>query len=138
MTTKLNRKPKLGAGKELRKISLNLTNTTEKIFTKKLNSWYKKYNNFLEEKTLNIETGKSSYTHKRLRSAYNSLSKNLPHLFTYQEYPEFNIPNTTNSLDGGVFSHLKTLLKNHRGLGVELREKMVDDYLNCKNPRKGI
>ena len=138
VTTKLTRKPKLEAGKELRKISLTLTKTTEKVFVKKLSDWHKKHEDFLEEKTLNIKTGKNSYTHKRLRSAYNSLIKNLPYLFTYQKYPELNIPNTTNSLDGGVFSHLKTLIKNHRGLGVELREKLIDDYLNCKNPRKGI
>ncbi|MFC1802052.1 hypothetical protein ACFLY7_01260, partial [Patescibacteria group bacterium] len=91
---------------------------------------------FLEEKTLNIQTGKSNHTHKRLRSAHGSLKRNLPYLFTYQEYPELKIPNTTNSLDGGGFSHMKRLLKNHNGLCGELREKMVDDYLNGENPRK--
>jgi len=37
--------------------------------------------------------------------------------------------NTTNSLDGGVFSPMKMLIKIHRGLSKSLKLKMVDDYL---------
>ena len=136
ITTKLTRKPKLEASIELRKLSLTLTKTTEKVFTKELNYWHEKWKNFLNEKSLNIETGKKHFTHKKLRSAYCGLNKNLPYLFTYQKYPELNIPNTTNSLDGGVFSHMKKLLKNHNGLRNELREKLVGDFLNKKAPEK--
>ncbi|HEY4478754.1 MAG TPA: hypothetical protein VI981_00100, partial [Candidatus Paceibacterota bacterium] len=42
----------------------------------------------------------------KVRGAYLSMERNLPYLFTYQKYPELNIPNTTNSLDGS-FTHLK-------------------------------
>jgi hypothetical protein len=136
ITTKLTKKPKLEAGKELRKISLTLTEITEEKFTKDLDDWYERWKDFLNEKTLNIETNRKHYTHKKLRSAYNSLKRNLPYLFTYQKYLGLNIPNTTNSLDGGVFSYLKKLLKNHNGLRTEMREKLVDDYLNRKNPQK--
>lgn len=132
ITSKLTKKPKLEAGKELRKISLTLTEITEEKFTKDLDDWYKKWDDFLDEKALNLETGRKHFKHKKLRSAYGSLKRNLPYLFTFQKYPELKIPNTTNSLDGGVFSHLKTLLKNHRGLSIELREKLIDDYLNTK------
>lgn len=135
ITTKLTRKPKLEASKELRKISLSLTDSNEKVFTQELISWHNKWKDFLNEKTTSLETGRKHYTHKKLRSAYNSLNRNLPYLFTYLKYPEFKIPNTTNSLDGGVFSHLKKLLKNHNGLRAEFREKLVDDFLNRKNPR---
>jgi len=69
----------------------------------------------LKEKTVNPETNKWFYTHKRLRSVYRSLKTNLPYLFTYQKYPELNIPNTTNSLDG-TFSNFKSLPRIHRGL----------------------
>jgi hypothetical protein len=31
------------------------------------------------------------YTHKKVRSAYMSLERNLPYLFTYQKYPKLNI-----------------------------------------------
>jgi len=37
--------------------------------------------------------------------------------------------NTTNSLDGGVFSPMKMLIKTHRGLSKSLKLKMVGDYL---------
>ncbi len=37
--------------------------------------------------------------------------------------------NTTNSLDGGVFSLMKMLIKIHRGLNKSLKLKLVDDYL---------
>ena len=133
ITTKLTRKPKLEAGVELRKISLTLTTATKEKFKEGLKEWYEKWEDFLNEKTLNPETRRKHFTHKRLRSAYSSLNRNLDYLFTYQKYPKLNIPNTTNSLDGGVFSHMKKLLKNHNGLRNDLREKLVDDYLNKKS-----
>ncbi len=40
-----------------------------------------------------------------------------------------HIHNTTNSLDGGVFSPMKMLIKIHRGLSKYLKLKIVDDYL---------
>ena len=43
------------------------------------------------ERTFNPETGKSQYTHLRLRSAYRSLMHNLLYLFTYQKYPDLGI-----------------------------------------------
>jgi hypothetical protein len=49
------------------------------------------------------------------RSAYRSLRLNLPYLFTYEKYPELNIPNTTNSFDG-CFAYLKQLVRVHRGV----------------------
>ncbi|MFH0846391.1 MAG: hypothetical protein V1851_03280 [Patescibacteria group bacterium] len=136
ITFKLTKKPKLEAGKELRKLSLTLINTTEEIFTQELNNWYEKWKVFLNEKTLNIETGRKHFIHKKLRSAYRSLNKNLPYLFTYQKYPNLKIPNTTNSLDGVVFSHMKKLFKKHNGLRNELREKLINDFLNRLNPQK--
>lgn len=40
-----------------------------------------------------------------------------------------SIPNTTNLIEGGVFSPLKVLIKIHRGLSKSLELKIVDDYL---------
>jgi hypothetical protein len=68
------------------------------------------------------------YTHKRLRSAYRSLRLNLPYLFTYKKYPELNIPNTTNSLDG-CFAYLKELLRVHRGSTRSLKNKIIEEVL---------
>jgi len=125
----ITKHPKLQASKDLQKILLRLTSTNEVILTKNLNTWYEKYKDFLSEKTLNELTGKESFTHAKLVSAYRSLRTNLPYLFTYKRYKYLGIHNTTNSLDGGVFSPMKMLIKIHRGLSKSLKLKMVDDYL---------
>ena len=41
----------------------------------------------------------------------------------------FTIHNTTNSIDGGVFSPMKKLIKIHNGFTKSLKLKLVDDYL---------
>ena len=128
ITRYLTKKPKLEASIELKKLSLTLIKTTEDVFEKELSFWYSKWKGFLNEKTLNIETGRKHFTHKRLRSAYRSLVTNLPNLFTYQRYPKLNITTTTNSLDGS-FSHLRTLLRIHRGQTQTRRKKMIDEIL---------
>ena len=87
------------------------------------------YKDFIEEKSVNLQTAKSYYTHQKVRSAYRSLRANLPHLFIRKKYKKFEVPNTTNTLDGGTFSPLKILIKIHRGLGKSLKLKIVDDYL---------
>jgi len=124
----LTNKPKLEASIELKIIVATLTNTNEKQFTKQLNDWHEKWEEFLKEKTTNPETGRWCYTHKRLRSAYRSLKTNLPYLFTYQRYPGLNIPNTTNSLDG-FFNTLKDKLNVHRGLNCKRARKVIVELL---------
>jgi hypothetical protein len=96
---------------------------------KLLDDWYAIWGDFLKQKTFNHETKRWFYTHKRLRSAYRSITRNLPHLYTYQKYPELNIPNTTNSLDGS-FAHLKDMLRIHRGLKKDRKLKMIDEILS--------
>ena len=121
--------PKLEASKDLKKIMTRLTQTNEKNFTEKLNNWYEKYKLFLDEKTISNTTGKLQYTHPRIRSAHRSLRTNLPYLFTYKNYKNSVINNTTNSLEGGVFSHMKNMISLHRGLTKNMKLKLVDYYL---------
>lgn len=131
VTKYLTRRPKTEAGRELRILVLTLTKTDEAAFTKALNEWHIKYGDFIKEKTENVFlSGKKKwyYTHKNVRSAYRSLKTNLPNLFTYQKYPELNIPNTTNSLDGS-FSALKKKLAVHHGLRRDRRYKMISKLL---------
>jgi hypothetical protein len=125
----ITKHPKLQASKDLQKIMYKLTSTNETIFSKKLVTWYETYKDFLNEKTLNESTGKEYFTHAKLVSAYKSLRTNLPYLFTYKKHKHLNIQNTTNGLDGGVFSPMKKLLKIHNGFTKSLKLKMVDDYL---------
>ena len=125
----ITKHPKLEISQELKKIVSSLTKTTDLTFTIKLDKWYDKYKDFLNEKILNESTQKETFTHYRLVAAYKSLRTNLPYLFTCKKYKNISIPNSTNSLDGGVFSLMKIFIKIHRGLSKSLKLKIVDDYL---------
>jgi len=122
-------RPKLEASKDLKKIVSRLTQTTEKNFTQKLDEWYENYKDFLYEKSISSTTGELHYTHPRIRAAYRSLRTNLPYLFTYKNYKYLSISNTTNALEGGVFSHMKNMISLHRGLSKSLKVNLVDYYL---------
>ena len=74
-------------------------------------------------------TGKENHKHVKLVSAHKSLRTNLPYLSTHKKYKYLKIHNTINSLDGGISSPMKLLIKTHRGLNKSLKLKMVDDYL---------
>jgi len=39
------------------------------------------------------------------------------------------IPNTTNALKDGVFSHMKNMISLHRGLSKSMKLNLVDYYL---------
>lgn len=122
-------RPKLDASKDLKKIVSRLTFTTEKNFIAKLDEWYEIYKDFLDEKSISSTTGKLHYTHPRIRAAYRSLRTNIPHLFTCKNHKNLSISNTTNALEGGVFSHMKNMISLHRGLSKGLKLNLVDYYL---------
>lgn len=128
VTNYLTRKPETLAGVELRTITLCLTRSIEKEFAKMLSDWHKKWIKFIEQKTKVEGCNRWHYTHKNVRGAYKSLERNLPYLFTYQKYPELNIPNTTNSLDG-MFTQLKAKTNIHRGSRKDKRFKLISEIL---------
>jgi hypothetical protein len=132
VTNYLTRKPRTDAGRELRSLTLTLTRTDEKTFRRELFLWFKRHEIFLTERSPAPHTKREwVYTHRRVRSAYRSLTTNLPRLFTYLKYPERNIPNTTNCLDG-MFSQLKNRLAVHRGLRQDRRFKIISEILKGK------
>lgn len=120
--------PKLEASIELKAITDTLTTSDEKKFTTGFTSWCDKWDSFLKERTIDPDSGRWFYTHRRVRSARRSIKINLPYLFTYLKYPELDIPNTTNSLDGS-FSFLKEKTNIHRGFTKELKEKIIEHIL---------
>jgi len=128
ITRYITQSPILEAGKELKKIAHTLCRTNQESFVTSLNSWHDKWADFLQEKSHCPDTEKWHYTHRRIRSAYRSLKTNLPYLFTYLNYPELHMPNTTNSLEG-VFSNLKTKLRSHAGLKIKRKIKVIDQIL---------
>lgn len=123
----LTMNPRLEAGQELRTISKSLCNVNRSEFEFLFAQWCIKWNDFLKERTHNID-GKWRYTHRRLRSARRSLMTNLPHLFTYQDYPVLKIPNTTNYAES-VHSRIKELLRVHRGFNSALKQKIIKEIL---------
>lgn len=129
VTRYITRYPILPAGKELLWITLSLKSSTENEFKEKLMKWFFKWQNFLNERTIDdYETNKSHYTHDRIRSAYAALVANIRYLFTYQKYLVYGIPNTTNSIDG-TFSQVKQKVHVHRGLAAKKEMAMISDLL---------
>ena len=126
----ITKNPKLPAAIELKEIVNLMKHTDKESFLGALELWHNKWKSFLDERTVNEETGKSFYTHKRLRSAYRSLKTNLKWLFTWYDYYELNIPNTTNAIDGH-FADLKNKLRNHNGLSITRKKKFIDGFLEA-------
>lgn len=133
VTRYLTRKPILPAAIALKALVATLSRTNEPTFTTALTHWYDRWGRFLKQRTVNPDTKRWWYTHRRIRSAYRSLTSNVSYLFTYQQHPELAIPNTTNSLDGSI-SHLRDKLRVHRGLKVSHRMKLTGELLEGKSP----
>jgi hypothetical protein len=126
----LTKNPKLQAAKELLRVVDLMKQTDKESFTGALELWFNKWENFLNERTLNPLTNKSFYTHKKLRSAYRSLKNNLNWLFTWYDFIELKIPNTTNAIDGH-FADLKNKLRNHNGLTISRKIKFINGFLKA-------
>lgn len=126
----ITKNPRMTAAIELKQITELMKQTDKESFEGALNQWHLKWETFLKERTVNEQTGKSHYTHKRLRSAYRSLKTNLKWLFTWYDHIEIDIPNTTNAIDGH-FADLKNKLRNHNGLSLERKKKFIDEFLKA-------
>lgn len=124
ITKYLTKNPILTPNIELRALTLKLAKTDKESFTGWLAEWHKKHEEFLKEKTFNPETGKHHFTHRRTRSAYFSLKRNLDYLFTFYDYPELSIPNTNNSMEG-TFSYIKKKVNIHNGLRKDRKIKLI-------------
>ena len=126
----ITKNPRTPAAIELKQIVELMKQTDRESFEGVLKEWGQKWESFLNERSVNEETGKTFYTHKRLRSAHRSLKTNLKWLFTWYDHIELNIPNTTNAIDGH-FSNLKTKLRNHNGLSIDRKKKFIDEFLKA-------
>lgn len=132
----LTKFPKHIAGQELRKhilLLLKIKTQNDKIWWKnELSEWYLKHQEYINEKTFNLETGRYWYTHKLLRRSYFTIKRALPNMFHYLENP--NIPKTTNGIEG-YFSHLKNHLDLHRGLTLKNRINFIKWYIYFSNEK---
>ena len=114
--------PQTEAGKVIFALVQTLTYTTQEDFARRLRDYHVKYVSFLNEKTYHPDGG-SSFTHEGVRAAYLSLVRWYPYLFTYLQNKL--IPNTTNTCDGH-FSHIKDVIRIHRGMNLFLKRKVLD------------
>ena len=121
----LTKEPKTEFGQALLKFLRPITQYTKEEFKVGLEALETRYKAFLEERNEN-----NRYKHKRLRSAFRSLKRNMPYLFTYREpeYIHLNIPNTTNTCEG-YFTHLKSRVHAHPGLTLPRKQKLVNRLL---------
>ena len=124
----IRKNPVLPENCSIKELSNDLTRTHRKMFEDMVYVWRAKNYGWLHERTW-FEDGRWEYTHKDSRSAVNSLFKNLPYLFTFEDYPELNIPNTNNKIEG-IHSELKRRLANHRGLKKDQKIKFVRIFLS--------
>lgn len=128
----ITKNPILKANKELKSIWELLICTDKETFEYELKKYYLKYESFLKERKLN-KKWKLEYIHKRTRSAYFSLKRNLKYLFTwYDYYWKLDIPNTTNALEW-VFGHLKVKVSLHRWLKKERKIKLILSLIHGEN-----
>ena len=115
-------KPKTEAGQVLLALIRTLTYCRKDEFTRDLRLFHVQYALFLNEKTYHPEGG-WSYTHDGVRRAYLSVVHWYDYLFIF--HVDQKIPNTTNTCDGH-FSHVKDVIRIHRGLHKALKQKVLD------------
>ena len=71
----ITKNPKLPASIELKELVAMMKFTDRESFEGALNDWFMKWEGFLNERTISIETGRSYYTHKRTKKCLSKLEK---------------------------------------------------------------
>ena len=124
----ISNNPDLIENRSLKELSDSLTHVHRSMFERMVYVWRVVNYSWIQEKTY-FENGKWEYKHGKTRSAINSLFRNLPYLFTFEIYPELDIPNTNNKIEG-IHSELKRRLANHRGLKKEQKIRFIRIFLS--------
>jgi len=135
----LSSKPKSEAGRELSRIVSKIhtiTTLQEKDYwLVSLVDWYEAYKDFVNQKTINPDTGRYWFTHKMVRRSFMVIRNALPDMFHYLHNPR--IPKSTNGLES-FFGHMKGHINVHRGLSHQHRRQFIQWYLFFKNQRSGF
>ena len=128
----LTQNPESDAAKELLALSYNMKDCDKESFIGAFNDWYIKHENFINERSSPNEKGKTHYLHKKLRSAYLSLKRNMPYLWVWYDNIELNIPPTNNGIEG-LFTDLKTHMRLHNGMTQEHQKVFINQFFIIKN-----
>lgn len=135
--SKLTLRPNSQAGQELLALSQVLpyvhTRRQARRWKQKLKYWHRKHASYVAERTVKDDPKPRArtwrYTHARLRSAYYQLNKQAEDLLRSSYRPNPELPSTTNHLEGGINSPIRTKLKLHRGMIKEHKMVLVNWYL---------
>ena len=79
--------PHLPAGVELLTLMRSMFSLGKEEFITAFEKWCEQWKEFLDERTLLI-SGKTTYTHRRLRTARRSVKTHLKWLYTYEDYTD--------------------------------------------------
>ena len=122
--------PDIEASKALLDLVNNITKMDKESFIGAFEEWNEKYQDVLNERVHDRRIKKKTppFMRPRLRSAYFSVKRNIPLLWTFYDHPETGLPNTNNALEG-LFSDLKTKVRVHSGISREHRKKLLDEYI---------
>lgn len=135
VTRYLTGNPRLQASKELAAIVERLTKLDKVAFTQEYADWNARWHTVLCERTVSMDTGKWCYTHKKLRTAVNSLNYYMEYLFTYLSPECVGMPNTNNMIEG-LFSALKKRLNVHAGMKEDSRKRFIKGFFKALNNGK--
>jgi len=135
--TKLTLHPETVAGQELLKLTRDLlhvqTKRQARRWKRQLKHWYRKHQQFVDERTVKQDPKPRErswrYTHERLRSACQQLTILTNDLLASSYHPHPELSSTTNHVEGGINSQLRTKLKLHRGMPAAHQMRLVDWYL---------
>ena len=126
----LTKKPKSKAASELRELVCYLSKISNheeaQLWMRAFIDWHTKHEEYINERSVDEETGKWWYTHKMLHRSTTHIKRAIPNMFNYTRYP--NVPKTSNSIES-FFGHLKDHLRLHRGLSNEHFKDFVKWYL---------
>lgn len=115
--------PKLVAARELKALVNRMVKMEKADFEAEYRSWKATWKDTLDRRSL-LKSGRTQFTHRRLRSAMHSVDFYLPYLFTYQLPGCEGMPNTNNKIEG-TFTDLKKNLNNHSGMSQENRKRFI-------------
>lgn len=122
------RKPLLEAGQVLLLMAKTLKDMDSHTMRIHLNEFTLRYRDFLNQKSINPETGHEEWTHRGVRSAWRSLLHFMPDLFTFEH--DSGIYKHTNSIEGH-FSHIRDVINVHRGLSRTQKERALHTLFLC-------
>lgn len=127
----LTQEPDLDASRELLDLINDITRMDKGSFIGAFEEWYNRNKDVINERVHDKRIKKKTppYMRPRLRSAYLSVKRNMPLLWTFYDFPNLGLPNTNNGLEG-IFSDIKTKLRVHSGISKEHRKKIIDEYIS--------